>query len=497
VILERNLMRNLYRRNGVSVLFGVILLISLPLTFIKVSADVAPPEQPPGSNLAPGEDSTQVQMLSETVLFEVQTAPWPGVPLTSVVRDWAKVTANFTMLNHGQVDETMQVRFPLTNPRGWGDGWGEYPEIEDIRVWVDGSPVSTSEVTSPSPRGDDDPPIVWAGFDVTFPAGEQVEIEVRYSQRATGYHPQSVFTYILETGAGWKDAIGSGEMIVRVPYTASHENVLVQHSSGGMRFAGADARWSFEDLEPSGEDNLRVTIIEPGYWLAVIGAQGIVDNNPDDGDAWGDLARAIKRVTLEHKGWLREDDAGKALYQASVNAYQKAVTLAPDVAKWHAGYAELLWHKIWLWPDYGAPEMITILEQLQDALEIEPDNEQAWQILNDMRQSAPLALSIEGTGVDYLLLTATVQPSPTSTPEVTSSPTSTSTPTPVPSATLEVIEPTQEEDEAPPVLEEEERSAPLNCLGGMALMAGFPLVMVTILKRRTARSTRRLDNHWQ
>jgi hypothetical protein len=486
-------MRVLKLHPGVSFLICAALLVVLALPPILAFADVAPPEQPPGSNLAPGEESTQVQMLAETVLIEVQTAPWPGVSLSSVVRDWAKVTAHFVMLNQGTADESMQVRFPLTNPRGWGDGWGEYPEIEDIRVWVDGQQVSTSKVTSPSPRGDDDPPILWAGFDVTFPAGEQVEIEVRYSQRATGYHPQSVFTYILETGAGWKDAIGSGELIVRFPYTASHENVLMQHSSGGMRFVGADARWSFEELEPTGEDNLRVTIIEPGYWLAVIGAQGIVDNHPDDGDAWGGLARAIKRVTLEYKGWLREDDAGVALYQASVRAYEKAVALKPEVAKWHAGYAELLWHKIWLWPDYGAPEMITILEQLQAALEIEPQNEQAWQILNDVRQSAPLAVSFDESQVDYLLLTATVQPSPTSTPEVTSSPTSTLPPTP--SETLEPVEPTQEVEEVPPTAVVEERRSPLNCLGGLVMIAGFPIFIATYVKRKTVKDMRPNQRH--
>jgi hypothetical protein len=488
-------MKALRVRLEVSLLPFVLMIILLAYSVIPAFADAAPPEQPPGSNLAPGEEATQVQMLAETVLIEVQTAPWPGVSLTSVVRDWAKVTASFTMYNHGQVDETMLVRFPLTNPQGWGDGWGEYPEIEDIRVWVDGLRVSTSQVTSPSPRGDDDPPILWAGFDVTFPAGEQVEIEVRYSQRATGYHPQSVFTYILETGAGWKDAIGSGELIVRFPYTASHENVLVQHSSGGMRFVGADARWSFEELEPSGEDNLRVTIIEPGYWLAVIGAQGIVDNQPEDGDAWGALARAIKRVTLEYKGWLRDDDAGKALYQASVRAYENAVSLKPEVAKWHAGYAELLWHKIWLWPDYGAPEMITILEQIQAALEIEPQNEQAWQILNDIRNSAPLAVSFNETGVDYLLMTATVQPSPTATLESTASPQPTMTT--APSVTPSPVEPSDQPDqsdapdEPPPVPPEEEKSSPLNCLGGLVMIAGFPLMIATVVKKRSDQSIMR------
>lgn len=478
-------------RHVIGFLLSIALILIASILTSPAFADAAPPEQPPGSNLAPGEEVTQVQMFAETVLIEVQTAPWPGVRLSSVVRDWAKVTATFTMLNQGQVEESMQVRFPLTNPSGWGDGWGDYPEIEDIRIWVDGLQVPTTRLTAPSPVGKDQPPVEWAGFDVTFPVGEEVEIETRYSQRATGYHPVSEFLYFLETGAGWKGPIGSGELIVRFPYAAGPESLLVNYSNEGVRFVGADARWSFIDLEPTWEDNLRVHIIEPGYWLAVIDAQRVLDENPADGEAWGVLARALKRVSLEYKGWVREDEAGQDLYERSVAAYKKAVSLTPDVAKWHAGFAELLWHKLTFWylPDYGAPEMVEVLEQIQLALAIEPQNEQAWNILEEVSFSAPLAVSIDETDVDYLLLTATVQPSPTPTLENTATPVPTTTMEPSSTHTPAILPDTLAvEEETATNAESEATGNPPSCLGGLALMGFLPLFATAFIRMNVDRS---------
>ncbi|TFH34528.1 MAG: hypothetical protein E4G99_09315 [Anaerolineales bacterium] len=465
-----------------SLIFLVALTLALP-----AYADIAPPQRPPGSNPVPGEDQTQVQMLEETVLLEVQTAPWPGESLTDLVRDWAKVTANFIMLNQGQVDETMQVRFPLTDPSGMGDGRGEFPEIKDLKLWIDGAPAAATRVTYPAIRGDDLPPVVWAGFDVTFPAGEQVEIEVRYSQRATGYHPQSEFIYFLETGAGWKGPIGKGELIVRLPYPASSENVLVEYSNDGIRFEGADARWSFQDLEPGWEDNLHVYLLEPGYWLAVVDARKVLVNTPEDGNAWGTLARAYKRVAFEPKGWVRVDEAGQALYRASVEAYEKAVELEPQVAKWHAGYAELLWHNNWMWPDYGDPEMLTLVEQLRAALVLEPGNEQAWEILSNLKFSAPLAVSVEGSSVDYLLLTATVQPSPTPTPTASSTPPPSLTPEPTHTPIPITDEP--EIEQASTVQPEvDDAGSPGSCLGGLAAIGIGPVFLMVLVRQAASDS---------
>jgi len=57
-----------------------------------------------------------------------------------------------------------------------------------------------------------------------------------------GYPPHIIFRYILETGAGWKDTIGSGEIVVVLPYEASLENIVFDEYSHPDRFpANADS----------------------------------------------------------------------------------------------------------------------------------------------------------------------------------------------------------------------------------------------------------------
>ena len=78
-----------------------ILLIAffIPIHPVPAYADVAPPEQPPGSSLMPGEGGTQVRMLAETVLLEV-TSDKPDGSLGK-----ALVTASFIMRNLGAQSE--------------------------------------------------------------------------------------------------------------------------------------------------------------------------------------------------------------------------------------------------------------------------------------------------------------------------------------------------------------------------------------------------------
>ena len=79
-----------------------VLLIGSPTS---VRADVAPPGHPPGSNLEPGAEITQVRMVAETVLIDVQVS----APAKSLGQ--AKVTADFTMRNLGNEAESMEFVF--------------------------------------------------------------------------------------------------------------------------------------------------------------------------------------------------------------------------------------------------------------------------------------------------------------------------------------------------------------------------------------------------
>lgn len=100
----------------IALLFLTFMLLAVPKT---VRADIAPPANPPGTNIQPGAETTQVRMAAETVLIDVKDNGGLGA---------ASITADFTMRNLGKVSESMAVRFPITA----NDGFGNYPEIQEL-----------------------------------------------------------------------------------------------------------------------------------------------------------------------------------------------------------------------------------------------------------------------------------------------------------------------------------------------------------------------------
>src|SRR5262245_26298271 len=96
---------------------SIIILFAVPSS---VLADISLPQNPPGSNLDPGSEATQVRMLAETVLVDVQK----DITYGSLGR--AHITADFTMQNLGSESERLAVRFPIAINNGWDNS---YPEI--------------------------------------------------------------------------------------------------------------------------------------------------------------------------------------------------------------------------------------------------------------------------------------------------------------------------------------------------------------------------------
>jgi len=426
----------------ITICFIIGLLLLIPA--YPARADIGPPPPPPGSNLDPGQELTQVQMAAETVILDVQSIN-KSLPRYALAGDTtqAKVTASFTMRNLGLTAETMQVRFPLGNPDGSGDKMGGFPELTDLTVVVDRTPTPTTRITTPNP----DPynlqasPVPWAAFEVTFPPGRDVLIDVQYTVKAQGYLPYATFTYILETGAGWKGPIGSADILVRLPYEAGPQPVILgefatgwSSTTAGGQFVGREIRWHFENLEPAREDNFQVSLIAPYAWQAVLDARQAVAARPEDGNAWGVLAQAYKEVALDYRGGVRDDSGGQELYDLSVQAYEKALALAPQTSKWHSGYAELLFGKFYWenynWVDHAATDyslMVRIAQELHTALALDPSNEQAQQLLEEISMDVPEAVSRSDSRYTFLILTATPISSPTPLPS--------ETPLPLPSAT--------------------------------------------------------------
>ena len=110
-----------------AILFALILAFGVS---ISAQADVAPPWQPSGSNPEPGFDLTQVRMVAETVVVQVLKDDPPK----------AKITADFTMLNTGDRNEFMAVRFPISA----SDGNGRFPEIKNVGIRVNGHATDLS-----------------------------------------------------------------------------------------------------------------------------------------------------------------------------------------------------------------------------------------------------------------------------------------------------------------------------------------------------------------
>jgi tetratricopeptide (TPR) repeat protein len=389
----------------------VLLLVALFAFPSIVLADVAPPINPPGVNPQPGVDTTQVRMVSENVLINVNSDITPG-SLGS-----ARVTADFTMHNLGSSDESMAARFPISA----NDGRGQYPEITDLLIKVGGKQISYRRAIYPGVQymSEDVP---WAEFDVTFPVGQDVGIEVAYNLDGSGYAPYTAFYYILETGAGWKDTIGSADITLRLPYPASPQNIVLDTQIGwaettpGGSIQGNEVHWHFENFEPGPYEivqNMEFALVAPSAWQTVLKERDNVSKSPNDGEAWGHLAKAYKEIFFMNKGY-RTDTGGEELYELSIEAYEKCLALLPKDAQWHAGFADLLAsHSYWdAFMNNPTPETYRALDEIHTALQLAPNDAKVQEIAQNISYMFPDGMTKNGTGYNFPWLTQTPTPLP-------------------------------------------------------------------------------------
>ena len=409
-----------------------VLAVSAP---DSARADVAPPGRPPGSNPEPGAELTQVRMVAETVVLDVLA----NTPQGSFAQ--AKVAADFTMRNLGTASESMGVRFPL----GSNNGFGEVTEIKNVSVEVDGRPVVTRRIVQDDPVWGGDP-VPWAEFDVTFPPNQDVNIRVSYLLDGTGEYPFVSFSYIFHTGAGWKDSIGSADLIVRLPYEATTQNVIFEDEIGWSRtttggvIQGQEIRWRFDNFEPDQSNDFQLSLVMPSAWQKVLKERAAVQANPNDGEAWGRLGKLYKEIFFYRRDF-RHDSGGQELYALSVDAYEKCLSLLPNDAQWHAGFAELLAiHALYASMDGQdtRAEAVRAMREIQRAQEIAPNDAKVQEIAETVFFAFPEGIEKLENEYDYLWLTATPelptpQPAPVE-PSVAPSATETplSTPTTVP-----------------------------------------------------------------
>lgn len=335
-----------FKHHFIYKLFGLCvltLIIFISKTHVdNVKADIAPPEPPSGTTLMPMGESTNVRMVSETVLIEIDEA-------SVASNGFAKVEAIFTMHNLGDEEEQMEVRFPL-DQRFWPGSAIKCNEdnpfligITGLKAFVNGKAVRTEQTNETFFVWAEEEPLpislpCWAEFPVIFPVGEDVIIKVAYSAEPYRHAlAQYEYSYVLVTGEGWKGTIGSADIIFQTPYELHETNFIScqPHCEMGIN----EVRWHYEDFEL--DFNVKVSLLPPPVWQKILDERENIARNSKDGNAWGCLAIAYKESIIQRRGF-RSDEVGKELYQLSKNAYRKAVSLLPNDADLQYDYADLL-----------------------------------------------------------------------------------------------------------------------------------------------------------
>jgi hypothetical protein len=214
-------------------------------------------------------DATNVEMTEEWVTF----SNLRGIPEESR-RRYAEedfmmdVEARFRFTNLSSLDETVGMYFPICNALG-GERCSPLTSDHRAIIELNGERLPYSVRTL---RKDELNLETQLTFEGEFPGAAESMLVVRYVVTdATGKLPQGQieFGYILESGAKWKGAIGRGTIRVELPYqvTPSSFEILAGDLWVPQPYAtsvdGLAATMTFEDLEPTADDNLTFRMLTP------------------------------------------------------------------------------------------------------------------------------------------------------------------------------------------------------------------------------------------
>ena len=399
--------RDLLLKRGLAGCLALACVLSGLVGTAPVMAGGAQPILPGSSSLRP-DAGTPIQMSSEVVTITIRQATEKDNTLLLLTPNYygfqrlpvwypgvAEVTADFTLKNPTSQVVSMKAWYPMANLMDAVD-WNLSPSermarIQEFEAYIDGAPSNAMVSELPNPRGAEKPALPWANFPVTIPAGKEtvVQIRTKFPLQPSISGIEMTLYHVFNTAAGWAGPIGKAELIVNLPYPASTET-LAGIPAGVLRvppyyrpsqradlpagavLEGNQARWTWKDLEPGGQDDLALWLIQPAQWEALKSARAAVQANAGNGQAWLDLGYAYYSLSSSGPGWPTV--FGTIYLPQGIAAYKKAAVLLPERSATHAGLG-LLTLELYTANGNAPPEAIqTVRDELQTARALEAQN---------------------------------------------------------------------------------------------------------------------------
>jgi hypothetical protein len=103
---------------------------------------------------------------------------------------------------------------------------------------------------------------------------------------------------------------------------------------------GNQARWIWDNFEPDPKDDFAVWLMDPAEWQALEAARSAGQANPEDGQAWLNLANVYR--ALATTGRNSPSVFSSSYREPGLEAYRKAAELLPEHPVPHTGLALLL-----------------------------------------------------------------------------------------------------------------------------------------------------------
>lgn len=242
-------------------------LLALPAFLVVLCVpDIAPnPRHRSALDLSPRDaEQTGVAMRAEVV--ELFLHP-----------DHAEVKAVFDLEHTGSEPETLEVGFPtearpiergidkgLEYARSFYDGGTIY----GFSAEVDGVPVKAES----KKVDEDDPRKVhrsWVCWPMEFAPGQKRRVSLRYEVETrdafyldptSALEPRELF-YVLKTGRGWKDVIGSARIVLRTAPGVDLDMRHIQETSPAPTSkTDGEWEWLFENFEPDEDIRVRYNV---------------------------------------------------------------------------------------------------------------------------------------------------------------------------------------------------------------------------------------------